>query len=55
MKDVVESKSLFRASEKSEDQDIVVEGWVRTYRGFNKFRFIELHDSRFSKSVQVVY
>ena len=55
MKDVVEIKSLFRESEKYADQEIVVEGWVRTNRGSNKFGFIELNDGSFFKSVQVVY
>ena len=55
MKDVVEIKSLFRESEKYADQEIVVEGWVRTNRGSNKFGFIELNDGTFFKSVQVVY
>ena len=41
MKDVVEIKSLFRESEKYADQEIVVEGWIRTNRGSNKFGFIE--------------
>ena len=55
MKDVVEIKSLFRESEKYADQEIVVEGWIRTNRGSNKFGFIELNDGTFFKSVQVVY
>ena len=55
MKDVVEIKSLFRESEKYADQEIVVEGWVRTNRGSNKFGFIELNDGSFFKNMQIVF
>ena len=51
----VEIKSLFRESEKYADSEIVVNGWVRTNRGSNKFGFIELNDGSFFKSVQIVY
>ena len=48
-------RSLFKESGKFADQDIKVEGWVRTNRGSNKFGFIELNDGTFFKPVQVVY
>lgn len=51
----VEIKSLFRESEKYAGSEIVVNGWVRTNRGSNKFGFIELNDGSFFKSVQIVY
>lgn len=48
-------KELYRNTQKYADADIVIEGWVRTNRGSNKFGFIELNDGSFFKSVQVVY
>ncbi len=54
MKDIT-VKSLFRETDKYADQEVLVQGWVRTNRGSNKFGFIELNDGTFFKSVQVVY
>jgi len=51
----VQVKALFRESDKYENREITVCGWIRTNRGSNKFGFIELNDGSFFKSVQVVY
>lgn len=48
-------KQLFRETEKFENQEVTISGWVRTNRDSNKFGFIELNDGSFFKSVQVVY
>lgn len=48
-------KQIFRESEKYLDQDILLQGWVRTIRSSNAFGFLELNDGSFFKSVQVVF
>lgn len=37
------------------DQEITINGWVRTNRSSNRFGFIELNDGTCFKSIQVVY
>jgi len=48
-------KQIFRETEKYIDQDILVNGWVRTVRSSNAFGFIELNDGTFFKSLQIVF
>jgi asparaginyl-tRNA synthetase len=48
-------KKIFRETEKFLDQEIEINGWVRTVRSSNTFGFIELNDGSFFKSVQVVF
>ena len=48
-------KDFFRNTAEYAGKDVMVEGWIRTNRGSNKFGFIELNDGSFFRSVQVVY
>ena len=48
-------KNLFRNTEKYENEDIVLEGWVRTVRDSKTFGFIELNDGSFFNNVQIVF
>lgn len=48
-------KSVFKEIEKYLNQDITVEGWIRTSRSSKTFGFIELNDGSFFKNIQVVY
>ncbi len=48
-------KSIFKESEKYLNQEITVEGWIRTSRSSKTFGFIELNDGTFFKNLQVVY
>jgi asparaginyl-tRNA synthetase len=48
-------KQIFRETEKFLDQDVAVNGWVRTVRSSNAFGFIELNDGSFFKSLQIVF
>ncbi len=48
-------KDLYRNTEKYIDQNITLEGWVRTVRNSKTFGFIELNDGSFFKNVQIVF
>lgn len=48
-------KDLYRNTEKYIDQNITLEGWVRTVRDSKTFGFIELNDGSFFKNVQIVF
>lgn len=48
-------KSIFKESEKYLNQEITVEGWIRTSRSSKTFGFIELNDGTFFKNLQVVF
>ena len=48
-------KRIYEDPKAFADQQIRVNGWVRTNRSSNKFGFIELNDGSCFKSVQVVY
>ena len=50
----VEIKELFRNSEKYINQEVEIEGWVRTIRDSKAFGFIEMNDGTFFKNVQIV-
>ncbi len=46
---------LFRETDTYLNQEITVQGWVRTVRSSKEFGFIELNDGSFFKSLQVVF
>ena len=48
-------KDLHRDTKKYENQEITIEGWVRTVRDSKTFGFIELNDGSYFKNVQIVY
>ncbi len=48
-------KDLYRNTEKYIDQNITLEGWVRTVRDSKTFGFIELNDGSFFKNIQIVF
>lgn len=48
-------KNLYRNTNQYVNQEIVLEGWVRTIRDSKTFGFIELNDGSFFKNVQVVF
>ena len=48
-------KDLFRNTKNYEDQEITLEGWIRTLRESKSFGFIELNDGSFFKNVQIVF
>ena len=48
-------KDLYRNTEKYIDQNITLEGWVRTVRNSKTFGFIELNDGSFFKNVHFVF
>jgi asparaginyl-tRNA synthetase len=48
-------KELFRATDKHQNKEITLLGWVRNNRAQKEFGFINFHDGTFFDSVQVVY
>ncbi|MBU3204592.1 asparagine--tRNA ligase [Clostridium algidicarnis] len=50
----LEIKELYRNGEKYYNQNIKVNGWIRTSRSSNAFGFMELNDGTFFKNIQVV-
>ena len=48
-------RELFRNTDRYQDKEVTVRGWIRNNRSSDKFGFIELNDGSFFKSVQVVY
>ncbi|MBQ9930831.1 MAG: asparagine--tRNA ligase [Firmicutes bacterium] len=54
MKDVL-IKKIYADPAAFADQEIRIQGWVRTNRSSNKFGFIELNDGTSFKGIQVVY
>lgn len=48
-------KDLFRNTKNYENQEIKIEGWVRTVRDSKTFGFIELNDGSFFNNVQIVF
>ena len=48
-------KDLYRATKSFENQEIKIEGWVRTVRDSKTFGFIEINDGSFFNNVQVVF
>ncbi len=54
MKDIT-VRNLFKETNKFENKEITIEGWVKTLRDSKTFGFIELNDGTFFKNVQVVF
>ena len=54
MKDIT-VRNLYKETNKFENQNITIEGWVKTLRDSKTFGFIELNDGTFFKNVQVVF
>lgn len=54
MKDIT-IRNLYKETEKYVDQNITIEGWVKTVRDSKTFGFIELNDGTFFKNVQIVF
>ncbi|WFA09648.1 asparagine--tRNA ligase [Tissierella sp. Yu-01] len=48
-------RDIFKESEKYLNNEITVEGWIRTSRSSKTFGFIELNDGTFFKNLQIVY
>ena len=48
-------KDLFRNTPKYANQEIELEGWIKTLRDSKTFGFIELNDGSFFKNVQIVF
>lgn len=48
-------KSLYRNTDSYQDQEITLEGWVKTVRDSKTFGFIELNDGSFFKNIQIVF
>ena len=48
-------KDLFRNTSKYANQEIKLEGWIKTLRDSKTFGFIELNDGSFFKNVQIVF
>ena len=51
----IEIRELFRNTEAYADQEVLVQGWVRSNRSSNQFGFLSINDGSFFSSVQVVY
>ena len=48
-------RNLFKETEKFENKEITIEGWVKTLRDSKTFGFIELNDGTFFKNIQIVF
>lgn len=48
-------KQIYKESEKFFNQEIIIEGWIRTSRSSKTFGFIEINDGTFFKNLQIVY
>ncbi|MBR0351258.1 MAG: asparagine--tRNA ligase [Clostridia bacterium] len=48
-------KELFKNTSKYKDQEITLQGWIKTVRDSKTFGFIELNDGSFFKNVQIVF
>lgn len=49
-----EIKTIYRQPQQFLNQQVIVQGWVRTLRASNAIGFIELNDGSFFKNIQVV-
>ena len=54
MKDIT-VRNLYKETNKFENKEITIEGWVKTLRDSKTFGFIELNDGTFFKNVQLVF
>ena len=48
-------KNLYKSTDKFVNQEITIDGWVKTVRDSKNFGFIELNDGTFFKNVQIVF
>ena len=48
-------RNLYKKTENFKNENIIIEGWVKTLRDSKTFGFIELNDGTFFKNVQVVF
>src|SRR5690554_2993894 len=48
-------KDIYKDRDKYLNQEVIVEGWIRTSRMSKTFGFIELNDGTFFKNIQVVF
>ena len=48
-------KDIYRNKEKYANQNIVIEGWIRTLRASKAFGFIEVNDGSFFRNLQIVF
>ena len=51
----IDIKDLFRNTSKYKDQEVTLQGWIKTVRDSKTFGFIELNDGSFFKNVQIVF
>ncbi|MDP3486911.1 MAG: asparagine--tRNA ligase [Bacillota bacterium] len=52
---ISEVKDLYRQTSQYLNQEVTIQGWVRTLRVSNAIGFIELNDGTFFKNVQIVF
>ena len=50
----IDIKNLYQNYMSYEDQEIVVDGWIKTIRSSNAFGFIELNDGTYFNNIQIV-
>lgn len=48
-------KEIFKETNKYLDQQVEIEGWIRTLRSSKKFGFIEVNDGTFFSNLQIVF
>ena len=48
-------RQLFRNKEKYENQEITINGWIRTNRAQKSFGFLNMNDGSFFENIQIVY
>lgn len=48
-------KDIYNDTEKYLNQEVMVEGWIRTSRMSKTFGFIELNDGTFFKNIQIIF
>ncbi|MBU5254669.1 asparagine--tRNA ligase [Tissierella praeacuta] len=48
-------RNIYKDTDKYLNQEIQLEGWIRTSRSSKAFGFIELNDGTFFKNIQIVY
>lgn len=52
---ITEVKDLYRQTSQFLNQEVTIQGWVRTLRASNAIGFIELNDGTFFKNLQIVF
>jgi len=48
-------RQLFRNKEKYADQEVAINGWIRTNRAQKSFGFLNMNDGSFFENIQIVY